>query len=181
MLCKEWHELLAGSVIRQLLRSYFFYLKHFFENSFPMSASLHIVIHIKIENAERLDFLYRARLSSDEQLPGPHFQHAYDIIALSSQIQPVVRGKQFVRCRDARWQFLGRGRCCANPVNDLIQFLPVTAELICSTAAEKWASIVVYCLHCWSFILLRILTINNRKSFLVTLQKALTIKIEFHF
>ena len=64
--CAKSEKFLAGSVVCQLFWGHVVGLQHDLEQSFAMPASLHRLMHIKIEHTQGLDFFDLAAHASVE-------------------------------------------------------------------------------------------------------------------
>jgi hypothetical protein len=68
MFVEEGLQLYTWSVVGQFSGLRLFSLKHSFEEGLSMTPSLHIFMHIEVQNAPRLDFMDRTCAVADEQL-----------------------------------------------------------------------------------------------------------------
>lgn len=55
-----------------------------------MPTSLHVVVDVEVQDAKRLDLFDASIVSPNEEFSLTHFEHTYDLVSMSSKIEPVV-------------------------------------------------------------------------------------------
>ena len=90
MLGTKCNELLARSVITKFFRGRSLILKHEFKKRLPMAAPLNRLMHVEIEDAERLDLLDSPGVSSDKQISLAYLDHSNDLFPTGSHVKSIV-------------------------------------------------------------------------------------------
>lgn len=87
---EERNELIARSIVGQLLGAQALASQHIFKKCFTISSALHRLVNVKIEHADWLDFLDGTVVVPYEQVALASFQNTYGRLALGLHIQLVV-------------------------------------------------------------------------------------------
>lgn len=106
VLLHKTKQLGAGSIVRQFLGQLTFLVHHHVEQGLAVTAALHALVHVEVEDANRAELLDDAVLITDEQVALADLDEADDLVALRANVQPVVTAEQAAGCRDDRGQFL---------------------------------------------------------------------------
>lgn len=93
MLTQERKELLARPVVRKLLRANILMVQHHVEEGLAVAAPLHGLVHVEVQDAEWLYLLDPAGLAPNKQISLAHLYEPDNLLALTSNIEPVIRIK----------------------------------------------------------------------------------------
>lgn len=68
-------------------------VKHHIKECLSVTSSLHGLVHVEVKHAKWLYLFNSSSIASNEQISLSDFQKADDLLAMTPNIQPVVRVK----------------------------------------------------------------------------------------